>query len=421
MSDNRNATHIPVIIVGGGQAGLSVSHYLQAMDIDHRVFEQRTQLHNWQTQRWDSFTLVTPNWQCQLPGHPYDGDEPYGFMNREQINDYLQRFIDKVKAPVHEGVNVQRVAINPNGGYDVDTSNGKWHCDQLVVATGGYLEPIIPRMSEKLPANIQQVQTADYKNPQQLREGSVLVVGSGQSGAQIAEDLHLAGRQVVLATGNAPRCAREYRGKDVVEWLHEMKYYDISVTEHPLREGVRDNTNHYVTGRDGGHEIDLREFALQGMELYGSLTDFDGTDLIFEPNLAEHLDSADEVYRSINTRIDAYIEKQGIDAPPEAPYQPVWQPTAERTRLNLEAAGISSVVWCIGFRPDFSWLDIPVFNGRGQPIHQRGVTRQAGIYFIGLPWLHTWGSGRFSGVSRDAEYVASYIQDTQRRLASSAA
>ena len=215
---------IPVIIVGGGQAGLSVSYYLKQRGIEHLVFERRTKMHSWASQRWDSFTLVTPNWQCELPGHPYDGDDPFGFMRREEILDYLQRFADKVQAPIREGVAVEQVSIDDDGGYTVQTSEGNYRCQQVVVASGGYHSPIIPRMAEKLPAQTFQMHSAQYKNPQQLPEGPVLVVGSGQSGAQIAEDLHLAGRQVYLATGNAPRVARQYRGKDVVEWLHEMGY-----------------------------------------------------------------------------------------------------------------------------------------------------------------------------------------------------
>jgi putative flavoprotein involved in K+ transport len=234
-------------------------------------------------------------------------------------------------------------------------------------------------------------------------------VGNGQSGAQIAEDLHLAGRKVVLATGDAPRCARFYRGKDVVTWLADMGYYDMPVEDHPLREGVRDNTNHYVTGRDGGRDIDLRKFALEGMELYGLMTDVEGDELKFIPNLSESLNQADAVYNRINATIDRHIEKNGISAPPGTVYEPVWQPAQERTSLNLKAAGITSVIWCIGFTPDFKWVNASVFNGIGEPVHYRGVTAQPGLYFLGLPWLHTWGSGRFSGVSRDAQYLSEKI------------
>lgn len=413
--------HHSVAIVGGGQAGLSLSHYLSERSIDHVVFEKHRAMHVWRTQRWDNFCLVTPNWQCRLPGHEYRGSEPHGFMRKDEIIEYLDGFKAAVNAPLREGVAVRRVAPRGQGGFAIDTSGGAFTADQVVVASGGYHVPIVPRMAERLPRHLLQLHSEQYRNAGALPEGAVLVVGAGQSGAQIAEDLHLAGRQVVLAVGAAPRCARFYRGKDVVDWLADMGYYDMSVHEHPLREGVRDNTNHYVTGRDGGRDIDLRKFALEGMQLYGALTDVDGAGTLkFEPNLAAVLDSADRTYNGINASIDQHIAERGLEAPPGQSYVPVWTPAAERSELDLSASGISSVIWCIGFTPDFSWLDAPVFNGRGHPQHVRGVTRQEGLYFLGLPWLHTWGSGRFSGVARDALYLAERIEAHREATAAAA-
>ena len=402
-----------VVVVGGGQAGLSVSHHLKAQGIDHVVFEKHQALHVWRTQRWDSFCLVTPNWQCALPGHPYAGDDPHGFMKKDEINHWLAGFRQAVDAPLREGVAVESVEPlpGPGGGFRVRTSEGECWAGQVVVASGGYHQPIVPRLAERLPAHILQVHSADYRNPARLPPGKVLVVGSGQSGAQIAEDLHLAGRQVVLAVGDAPRCARFYRGRDVVDWLADMGYYEMPVSQHPLREGVRDNTNHYVTGRDGGRDIDLRRFALEGMELYGVLQALDGDTLRFAPGLAAALDQADRIYNGINASIDKYIAEQGLQAPPGGIYQPVWAPEQERESLSLAGSGISAVIWCIGFAPDFRWLNAPVFTGRGHPVHEQGVTRVPGLYFVGLPWLHTWGSGRFSGVARDAAFLADRIAE----------
>ncbi|MDP1790049.1 MAG: MSMEG_0569 family flavin-dependent oxidoreductase [Methylibium sp.] len=407
---NPTAEHHSVAIVGGGQAGLSLSYYLKQRGIDHVVLEKRSPLHAWRTQRWDSFCLVTPNWQCKLPGWEYAGGDPHGFMKKDEIIEYLDGFVKHVDAPVRSGLTVQRAAPRAGGGFEIATSQGHYSADQVVVASGGYHQPIIPRLAERLPRELLQIHSEQYRNAQALPPGKVLVVGNGQSGAQIAEDLHLAGREVVMATGDAPRCARFYRGKDVVDWLADMGYYDMPVHEHPLREGVRDNTNHYVTGRDGGRDIDLRRFASEGMELYGLLSGLEGDTLHFNPDLRANLDHADRIYNGINAAIDKHIEKAGLDAPPPSAYRPVWEPAAERTRLSLRESGIGAVIWCIGFSPDFSWLDAPVFNGRGQPGHVRGVTALPGLYFIGLPWLHTWGSGRFSGVARDALYLAEQIE-----------
>jgi putative flavoprotein involved in K+ transport len=409
-----------VLIVGGGQAGLSLSYYLKQRGLGHLVLEKHRALHAWQTARWDSFCLVTPNWQCQLPGYPYRGNDPHGFMRKPEILEYLDGFRRHVNAPLREGVAVTRVQPRPDGGWLVGTSDGELAARQVVVASGGYHQPIVPAMAQRLPASVVQLHSEQYRNPEALPPGAVLVVGAGQSGAQIAEDLHLAGRRVILAIGDSPRCARFYRGRDVVDWLADMGYYDMPVGEHPLREGVRDNTNHYVTGRDGGRDIDLRRFAREGMQLCGPLRDIDAKGVLqFEPRVAELLDRADQVYNGINASIDRFIAERGIGtAEPPGAYQPVWRPEAECPQLTLADSGITSVIWCIGFRPDFGWLDAPVFNGRGQPVHQRGVTGVPGLYFLGLPWLHSWGSGRFSGVARDAQYLAEQIE--RRVLAGSA-
>jgi putative flavoprotein involved in K+ transport len=402
--------HVPVVVVGGGQAGLSVSYHLKQRGIAHLIFEKETAAHTWATQRWDTFCLVTPNWQCDLPGHPYDGPDPDGFMKKDEIVAYLAAFVAKVAPPIREGVAVTRVTRRADGLFDVTTSEGDCIANEIVVASGGYHSPIIPRVAERLPGSVVQIHSNQYRNPAQLPEGEVLVVGSGQSGAQIAEDLHLAGRRVHLAVGDAPRCARFYRGRDVVTWLADMGYYEKTVEDHPLRDGVRDNTNHYVTGRDGGRDIDLRRFATEGMQLYGVLEDYRQGSLHFRDTLKRSLDGADRTYNGINAAIDQHIAEMGIAAPAQAPYTPVWEPGEPVTRLALEGSGITSVVWCIGFTPDFRWLDASVFDGAGQPKHKRGITNEDGVSFIGLPWLNTWGSGRFGAVGRDADYLVQVIQ-----------
>ena len=402
--------HYPVVVIGGGQAGLSVSYHLMELGIEHVILERKQIAHSWRHERWDTFCLVTPNWQCRLPGFPYHGSDPYGFMLKDEIVKYLEEYVAFFSPPVEEGVAVTRVRRN-HGVFELATSRGNITADQVVLATGGYPIPIVPASAQRLAPSILQVHSSDYRNPEQLPPGGVLVVGSGQSGCQIAEDLHLKGRAVHLCVGNAPRCARRYRGKDVVEWLQEMGYYEMTIDKHPNPESVREKTNHYVTGRDGGHDIDLRQFAREGMRLYGLLTDIDDHRLTFAPGLAANLDAADAVYNGINRSIDAYIEKQNISAPPPSEYTPVWAPAQETLEADAAALGITSVVWCIGFRTDYAWVELPVFDAKGHPVHRRGVTDVPGLYFIGLPWLNTWGSGRFSAVGKDAHHVVSKIHE----------
>lgn len=271
-------------------------------------------------------------------------------------------------------------------------------------------------MAQRLPGSVTQVHSSRYRNAAQLPPGAVLVVGSGQSGCQIAEDLHLAGRQVHLAVGSAPRVARFYRGRDCVAWLDDMGHYAKSIDDFDDAGAVRMRVNHYVTGRDGGRDIDLRAFARDGMRLYGRLTEVGGTALEFADDLKVNLDHADAVAEGIKDAIDAHITAHGIAAPDEPRYVPVWEPDGRPHELDLEQAGITSVVWSTGFRRDHRWIEAPVFDGRGYPMHWRGATSVPGLYFLGLPWQHSWGSGRFEAVGRDAEFLADHI-DASRRLA----
>ncbi len=403
------APHHDVVVVGGGQAGLSMSYCLKQLGVDHVVLEKHRIAHEWRERRWDSFCLVTPNWQCRLPGFPYAGPDPKGFMLKDDIVKYVEDYARSFAAPVREGVSATALRATTAGGFDLQTSAGRCHADQVVVATGGYHVPSIPRLAERLPDTIVQLHASAYRNPGSVAPGGVLVVGSGQSGCQIAEDLHLAGRRVHLCLGSAPRTARRYRGRDVVEWLEEMGYYHMPVHEHPLKERVRGKANHYVTGRDGGRDIDLRQRAKEGMRLYGRLIGVRGPRIELAPDLRQNLDQADAVAESIKTTIDRFIAQRGIDAPPEARYVPVWEPSEEPRELDLAAAGISTIIWSTGFRTDYRWIEVPIFDGRGYPVHTRGVTAAEGLYFLGLPWLYTWGSGRFSGVAGDAAFLAEQI------------
>jgi putative flavoprotein involved in K+ transport len=399
-----------VAVVGAGQAGLAMSYCLKQRGVVHVVLERERIAHTWRTQRWDSFCLVTPNWQCRLPGFPYAGDDPFGFMLKDDIVRYIEDYAASFGPPVREGVEVQRVrALPAASGFLLETSAGPLGARSIVIAAGAYHAPRIPRFAERLPADVVQLHSSQYRNPAALPAGAVLVVGTGQSGCQIAEDLHLAGRRVHLCTGSAPRVARRYRGKDVVEWLDMMGYYDLPVERHPLGEGVRRNANHYVTGRDGGRDIDLRRFAREGMRLYGRLLEVRGSDLTCGDDLRANLDRADGVMENIKTTIDGWIAEHAIAAPEEPRYAPVWEPDTSATALDLRHSGITSVIWSLGFITDYRWIELPAFDGRGYPVHTRGVTTVPGLYVLGLPWLYAWGSGRFSGLARDAHYLAEHI------------
>ena len=402
-------SHYPVIVIGGGQAGLAMSYHLSRGGIDHVILEKNTIAHSWKTQRWDAFCLVTPNWQCQLPGFSYPGDNPKGFMLRDHIVDYVESYAKKITAPVREGVAVTRLKQEDNDRFFLETTSGDMSADNIVLAVSGYHIPNVPRIAERIDLPITQIHSSAYRNPSQLPDGDVLVVGSGQSGCQIAEDLHLSGRKVHLAVGSAPRCPRVYRGRDAVEWLDDLGQYDLPVDKHSMKEKVRKNANHYLTGRDGGRDIDLRKFALEGMKLYGRLEDVENGALKFGNDLVTNLDNADRVYNGICGLIDDHIAREVIEAPAGAHYEPVWHPSAVPTELDLASSNVRSIIWTTGFRSDWSWVELPMFDGAGYPTHKRGITSVDGAYVLGLPWLHTWGSGRFVGVGRDAEYVAEAI------------
>jgi putative flavoprotein involved in K+ transport len=411
-----SGAHFPVAVIGGGQAGLSASYHLRERGVGHVVVEANRVGHEWRERRWDTFCLVTPNWQCRLPGFPYKGPDPDGFMVRDEIITYLEDYVDFLQPPLVEGVAVTGLRRAAGGRFEVTSTGGRFTADQVVVATGPYHTPSIPRMAERLPAGVRQIHSSAYRNARQLPEGGVLVIGTGQSGCQIAEDLHLAGRQVHLAVGSAPRVARFYRGRDCVAWLDEMGHYTRSIDEFDDAAGVRMRANHYVTGRDGGRDIDLRAFARDGMRLHGRLTGLEGDHLEFADDLAANLDRADAVAEGIKDAIDAYIAANGVQAPAEKRYVPVWEPSGQRGRLDLRAAGVASVIWATGFTRDHRWIEIPAFDGRGYPMHWRGATSCPGLYFLGLPWQNSWGSGRFEAVGRDAEFLAGHI-DASRRLA----
>ncbi len=402
-------THVDTLVVGGGQAGLSVSWHLTRRGRKHAVLDRGKIGDTWR-KRWDSFCLVTPNWTCRLPGFPYDGDEPDGFMKRDQIVAYIERFARSFEPPYRAGVEVRRLTSSRNGGrFLLDTSEGSVSADNVIIAAGTFQQSNLPAWSSALADDLVQLHTRDYRAPAQLPDGAVLVVGSGQSGCQVVQDLHAIGREVHLSVGSAGRIPRRYRGRDIMQWLKDAGVYEVPVDEHPDGRAIRFKPHPHLSGRDGGQTIDLRRLALDGIKLHGHLVNAEGYRAFFADDLAENLDAVDEACHKRLATIDEYIARSDIEAPASDLEQVDWRPVPEPPTLDLRQAGITSVIYGTGFRFDFSWIDLPVLDQRGYPCYERGVTPVSGLYFVGLHWLHTWGSGLFYHVGRDAEYVVDHL------------
>ena len=407
-------TTVNTVIVGGGQAGLSVSHYLTKLSVDHLVLEQAGQAGDaWRNHRWDSFTLNTPRWQSRLPGVIYGEDDPDGFMPKREV---VARFEDLARRlPVRYRARV--TAIEPQrGGYVVELDGAeKIEARNVVVATGLHQAPKIPAMSRNLPSGIKQLHSDSYRNPQQLPPGAVLVVGSAQSGAQIAEELYESGRKVYLAVGRAGRTPRRYRGKDANWWFARMGSYDRKVSELPSPK-VKFSGKPHISGTRGGHTINLHQFARDGVTLIGRLAGIEGSVVKFAGDLHDNLAAADRAEAEFIKSVDDYIARTGLTAPEEA--LPVLrdgfvQPIV--SELDLKAAGIVNVIWATGYSFDFSIVKLPVVDSDGFPVQTRGVSAHRGLFFVGLPWLHTAKSGLIYGIGEDASFIANRIGERRGR------
>lgn len=378
---------IETVIVGGGQAGLSVSYFLKDAGREHIVFEKAFQAgHAWRDDRWDSFTLVTPNWSFCLPGAEYRGDAPDGFMRRDEIVRHFEEYIRAKGLPVEFGVRVDEVVAD-NGGYRVESSRGRLLAKQVVIATGLFQKPAIPPWAREVPEAIFQIHSGKYRNPSALPPGAVLVVGSGQSGCQIAEELLQSGREVYLSTGRAGRVPRRFRGKDIYEWANLIGLLDRTPAQ--LRASQeRFASNPLVSGKDGGHTLNLHRFARDGMHLLGRAQGALDGKVFFALDLAENLAFSDQFEKNLLQRIDGYIRFAGLEAPAETvPELQDGYDTPLVGELDLKSAGVSTLIWAMGYDFDFSLVKLPVVDGAGFPLSQTGETSSRGLYFSGMPWL----------------------------------
>jgi len=397
---------LDTVVVGGGQAGLAVSHELAEAGVPHVVLERGRVGQTWRG-RWDSFCLVTPNWSVQLPGHHYGGDDPDGFMPRDQIVAYLERYAASFDAPVREGVEVTALRAGSNGQLGLDTSDGSIEARNVVLSTGAYQRPNRPRAAESLPGDLLQIDVESYRNPGDLPDGAVLVVGSGQSGCQISEELHQAGRDVFLACGRAGWGPRRFNGHDMVWWLDAACSFDDRVEDLP-EPGARLWGNIQASGHDGGHDLHYRTLHAMGVTLLGHFLGADVRDALFAPDLQASIAWGDQRHEKIIGDFRDHAAAAGLRWEDLDPAQPVDAEPLERLPLSE----LGAVVFTSGFRPDYeSWVDFPdAFDDLGFPVHRDGAsTAVPGLYFVGVHFLRKRKSSLLIGVGEDAAIVARQI------------
>ena len=412
MSTEKTET----LVVGGGQAGVAMSEHLGNCGVPHLVLERHRIAERWRSERWDSLVANGPAWHDRFPGMEFSDVDADAFAPKEKVADYFVAYAEMIAAPIRCGVEVREVRRNVGRpGFRVETSDGVIEANSVVAATGPFQRPVIPAVVRG-DAGITQIHSNAYRNPDQLPEGAVLVVGAGSSGGQIADELLHAGKRVWLSVGPHDRPPRRYRGRDFVWWLGVLGKWDATALE-PGTEHVTIS----VSGAHGGHTVDFRRLAAQGMTLVGRTESFADAVMHFAPDLADNLAQGDANYLSVLDEADAYVARNGLDLPTEPDArnigpdpQCVTDPIVE---LNLAEAGITSIIWATGFALDYSWLKVDAFDEQGRPKHRRGVASEPGIYFLGLPWQSRRGSSFIWGVWHDARFLADHISTQRSYLA----
>ncbi|MEM9044922.1 MAG: NAD(P)/FAD-dependent oxidoreductase [Pseudomonadota bacterium] len=407
---------IDTLVVGGGQAGLAMSYHLRARNVPHLVLERERIAERWRTERWDSLVANGPAWHDRFSVKTFADTDPDGFANKESMIRYFEEFAAEIEAPMRCGVDVTRVTRLTSGpGFSVETSDGQIEARNIVAATGPFQTPVIPPVVPELPGT-RQMHSAVYRNPRQLPEGAVLVVGAGSSGAQIADELLRAGREVYLSVGPHDRPPRRYRGKDFCWWLGVLGKWEMLAPP----EG-KAHVTISVSGANGGATVDFRDLAARGMHLCGMTAEYLDGVLSFSPDLADNITAGDEDYLSLLREADSYVETHELDLPLEPEAHEIGPLPASATepqlRLDLDAAGVSTIIWATGYTQNFDWLQVDAFDANGKPAHQRGVSTEPGVYFLGLPWLSMRGSSFIWGVFVDAENLALHISSRPQTVA----
>lgn len=404
-----------VVVIGGGQAGLAVSGVLQERGREHVVLERRRIGERWRTERWDSLRFQFPNWTLQLPGHAYRGNDPGGFAHYSEILRLIEDYAVSTGAPVRENTEVRALAERGTGdGFEVSLAEGSIRARRVVIATGPFQLPRIPQLAHDIPPSVLQLDPTHYRSPEALPGGAVLVVGSGASGCQIADELLHAGRRVYLSVSRHRRAPRRFRGKDVYWWLDALGRFSQTIDSFPARQYPPSTV---VTGVNGGYDVNVRQLAADGIEVIGRVVGASGGDLTVQANANQVLDDADKAYADFVSAARQFISKgTEEDLADEEPEESIHPSAVEEVdSLDLTGAGINTVIWATGYDYDFGWVRLPTFDERGRPIQQRGVTPVPGLYFLGLHWMHTFKSGLLSGVGADAEFLADHMARTPAR------